>query len=1016
MGGKQREGDKAKTGDDKRAERETSASEGAASGTFAVLRSCDFQAANAALNARNNAGNAAGNTASAEGVVEANSSESVYQGIYRSVFDRSRGSTPTNSVLESEDTTSGVNGKAKRRVTLANLFYIELRHGHLMLYDSAAHMEVRHVISLAHHSISLSEGGGSSGSTEEKEKQIRDGDLFIKRTAIVLTPTDSLPNGHLQSRTTPPKPFYLFSATCAEKEDFYHALLSTRLSPPIPEPLDPDDMIKLQSTLHATSMTPESRAFNALASRLFLALSHTERLKTLVRNKVEKKISRVQKPAFIASLAVQSIDLGDAAPILSNPRLRDLNISGDMTVAFDLRYTGGIKITFSAIAKLDLGPRFKTRTVDLVLATSLQRLQGHVLVRIKPPPSNRIWFCFESIPDMEIKVEPVVSQRQITYTFILRAIEERIRTVVGETLVKPNWDDVSFFDTRGQSVRGGIWEDEGHDDLTAPSAGELLRERNQKTMSMPVLGNTDPTDSSATSSGSETTMKLASGSSPLGEDTASNLKRRSVASLPLTSNTAEPRELARPPKSLRSPSSMTSPTASAPSVALDESSANFDPARSDDAKAPPKPARTWRLRTPPQQLQQSRREAVEAMREMRDRSSIFRTAEAEAEVEVEANPEPLEDEDANDEITSRRRRSSDTNYTSTSTSTSASTFANRSLRSAPKRTDTNISSTTSSSSASASASAQRKQTILAATAAATNAARNWSWNALQNARTRSGSPRGAAPDSASPAQEPMGRGRPLPPPGMPLPGPQQKGLWTGGVGGLRGFGSGSGSVRRKPVLPPRRTGTGTGVVEEEWGGKVRGDVGMVDEVAEDVSAEEQHGMDGGTPTSEFGPWRQNSGVEDGPEMDLLDEGGEEVEGGEHVLPFTSEPEAEFADAERVHARKSAPPPLPARRGTALSKKRIADPGFSVPGRASSTEDAHELVSAEAEPAQIVESEDTSRIEDFDGDADERSLTPDENVAADVGELIAIPAPVEESGGEEDGVDEVLRGGKGGGEG
>jgi hypothetical protein len=56
-------------------------------------------------------------------------------------------------------------------------------------------------------------------------------------------------------------------------------------------------------------------------------------------------------------------------------------------------------------------------------------------------------------------IEPVVSARQITYGVILRAIESRIREVIRETLVQPNWDDVPFFDTLDFARRGGLWED-----------------------------------------------------------------------------------------------------------------------------------------------------------------------------------------------------------------------------------------------------------------------------------------------------------------------------------------------------------------------------------------------------------------------------------------------------------------------------------------------------------------------------------------------------------------------------
>ena len=108
-------------------------------------------------------------------------------------------------------------------------------------------------------------------------------------------------------------------------------------------------------------------------------------------------------------------------------------------------------------ARVDLGTRFKTREVDLRLAAVLKRLEGKILVRIKPPPSNRIWVAFETMPKMELNIEPIISQRSITYGPILRLIENRVREVIEETLVYPHFDDLPFTDTINQTYRGSIW-------------------------------------------------------------------------------------------------------------------------------------------------------------------------------------------------------------------------------------------------------------------------------------------------------------------------------------------------------------------------------------------------------------------------------------------------------------------------------------------------------------------------------------------------------------------------------
>jgi hypothetical protein len=263
------------------------------------------------------------------------------------------------------------------------------------------------------------------------------------------------------------KSFYLFSDNCSEKEDFYHAMLqaqehhqdhNTSETPPVPLKFDTTDLVKLVQQLHASEENLHTRWINALIGRVFLGIYKTAEIKNFIATKITKKIARVPKPALISSVTLRSIDMGTLPPFLTNPKLKELTVDGDLVVEADVSYKGNFRIEIAAIARIDLGARFKAREVTLVLATILKRLDGHILIRIKPPPSNRLWMTFETPPRMELSVEPIVSSRQITYGVILRAIESRIREVLNETLVLPNWDDMPFTDTLAQTIRGGIWQ------------------------------------------------------------------------------------------------------------------------------------------------------------------------------------------------------------------------------------------------------------------------------------------------------------------------------------------------------------------------------------------------------------------------------------------------------------------------------------------------------------------------------------------------------------------------------
>ena len=370
--------------------------------------------------------------------VVAPESPSVYQSMYRSIFDRRQG--PTIEPGKG-------NGRPAKRAR--NVFFVVLRHGHLMLYDDAEQLDPRHVIFLEHYNVSIYGG----------EEDIPEGELFIKRNSIRLARKPDIENS-----ISSPKPFYFFSENCSDKEDFYFALLHNQGEkpnagdgPPRPQQYDVKNIITLVQKLHSSEEQLQTRWLNALVGRLFLALYKTQEVEDVLRKKITKKIARVKKPAFLSGIILRKIDLGEGAPYITNPRLKDLTIDGDCCAEADIKYGGNFRLEIAATARIDLGARFKAREVNLVLAVVIRKLEGHILVKFKPSPSNRVWISFESMPYIDMNIEPIVSSRQITYNIILRAIESRIREVIAETVVLPHWDDSPFTDTIDQLYRGGIW-------------------------------------------------------------------------------------------------------------------------------------------------------------------------------------------------------------------------------------------------------------------------------------------------------------------------------------------------------------------------------------------------------------------------------------------------------------------------------------------------------------------------------------------------------------------------------
>ena len=671
------------------------------------------------------------------GTVIATETPSVYQSMYRSIFEWRQG--------PSLDTGRG-NGKFVKRAR--NVFFVVLRHGHLMLYEDSEQLEVKHVISLELHDVSIYGGG----------EEIPEGELWIKRNAIRLSRKT-----RLDGPTSASRPFFLFSENCSDKEDFYFALLQNQDvkpyapdSPPRPQHYETKHIIGLVQRLHSSEEQLQTRWINALAGRLFLALYKTQVIEEFIRQKITKKIARVKKPTFLSDLVLRKIDMGESAPQITNPRLSDLTINGDCCAEADFIYDGNFRIEIAATVRIDLGARFKAREVNLVLAVVVKKMNGHVLVKFKPPPSNRVWISFETMPDLEMTIEPIVSSRQITYGIILRAIESRIREVMAETIVMPHWDDSPFTDTRQQKFRGGIWTDQRttgamptehtkipdealEDDAeleveAAPVPYSLSGTKDIRTLSMPVSMDT---------LASKPTSRVVAGSEQMFDEFAQGSLATGIQRSP------------EPPKALRSRS-----FASAANPLLSMDNANFESLQLEKDLKQQKDATSAMLAIAYRSRPTSPTEAVTG-------SPLRSSTLGETSQKASGRLSTLSDSNATDEqnslqdtFSSSPCHSSPPTPTSTSSRSTKSNSGNDMLQPRISQADVRTA-----------ASPEKKQ-LTVAVGAATAAAKKWGWGILSR-NTENKNQQAPNPDRAGTPKHPIGRGRPLPPPGQPLPFPRE---------------------------------------------------------------------------------------------------------------------------------------------------------------------------------------------------------------------------------------------------
>ena len=691
------------------------------------------------------------------GAVVATESPSVYQSMYRSIFDRKQG--PSLDPAKS-------NGKTAKRAR--NVFFVVLRHKHLMLYEDSEQMEVKYVISLEHHDVSIYGGGDT----------IPEGELWIKKNAIRLARKPGF-----EDPTSTSKPFFLFSENCSDKEDFYFALLQNQEvtpdapdNPPRPQQYETEHIIGLVQRLHSSEEHLQTRWINGLVGRLFLALYKTQVLEDFIRKKITKKIARVKKPAFLSGIVLQKIVMGDSAPYLTNPKLKDLTIDGDCCAEADFKYNGNFRLEVAATAKLDLGARFKVREVNLVLAVVVKKLNGHALVKFKPPPSNRVWISFETMPDMELSIEPIVSSRQITYSMVLRAIESRIREVMAETIVLPHWDDSPFTDTTAQTFRGGIWADSASNEKLSTSHTKIPDEAPEDEIIAEADGASAPRGSPRMKAERSMSIPVASDVAPLNQ----NAESASSSTPTLADSTKDGistgvQKPSEPPKALRSRSFA---SAANPLVSMDN--ANVESTQPEKKRKQQKDATSAMMAI-------SSRSGPASPSEISDGQASTQATLWESSKKTSSSSSSVSDhhEHAEQNVTQNTRSDSPSQTflprtpTNMSSRSTKSAFSSEILQPRPLQAD------------SRSSTASEKRQSIAAIGAATAAAKNWGWGVI-NRHANQKHPPSPDPDRAGTPQHPIGRGRPLPPPGQPLPLPE----------GFRGKAIPPAAPKRKPVPSP----------------------------------------------------------------------------------------------------------------------------------------------------------------------------------------------------------------------
>ncbi|KAI8583535.1 hypothetical protein K450DRAFT_221624 [Umbelopsis ramanniana AG] len=363
---------------------------------------------------------------------------------------------------------SYVSGKSTQKKRKEK-YYALLKFGTLFLFDGENDSECKLLIPIHNYQASL------------YPEKLLDHEVYARPNAIKLTrigPKDpekvtlaSAPVADQKKSTANEEDFaagdvfYIFCDRPIDKEDWYFAFLEANSSMP-EDPTLPNieyvdstrfDQIALNQlikTLQEDSSHRHAQWLNAILGRLFLSIYKTERINELIYHKVSKKARKVKRPGFIGEISVQNVKPGNSLPYITRPKLLSMSQSGELQAQANIHYAGSFRLEIATDITWSYSSMMKPIKVHVVLSVILKKLTGKVLVKIKAPPTNRIWIGFYEAPHMEWKIEPIVSDKPIKLTMVTNAIESKIREFMIENMVLPNMDDFPFFETDGL---GGIF-------------------------------------------------------------------------------------------------------------------------------------------------------------------------------------------------------------------------------------------------------------------------------------------------------------------------------------------------------------------------------------------------------------------------------------------------------------------------------------------------------------------------------------------------------------------------------
>lgn len=148
---------------------------------------------------------------------------------------------------------------------------------------------------------------------------------------------------------------------------------------------------------------PSSDVLHIFLARLYVENTKTSYLNDLAKVKVNHKIEQVTKtfPKLMAGTIISLDDLsfGTEFPVISNASDPTTSTKGEVTFGADVCYRGGLKMVIRIDVRL-----FDLPVGQVSYSCEIEELSGHVRVLVFPPPSERFFIGFLTMPELTLTV------------------------------------------------------------------------------------------------------------------------------------------------------------------------------------------------------------------------------------------------------------------------------------------------------------------------------------------------------------------------------------------------------------------------------------------------------------------------------------------------------------------------------------------------------------------------------------------------------------------------------------